>query len=414
MIDAAIAAEASDKIAAARVYLLKEKPFFGVLARALRVEPSAGVPAFRLHADDRLEIQPGAVLALRFPALCARLAHLALHAALGAFARRAARAPHRWNVAHDLAVDPLLRAAGLAVSAGLPSADLPEGASAEEHYARLPEEARPADEWCDLADPSPPPDAPATSRSTRGRDGDAPSPLETRAQELLWRMRLAAALQEEIASGGKTFGDRPAWIDDLVQATVAPPPDWSVTLQRSLAALTRTERTYLRPSRRMSALAGAAGIAPDLVSMPGRRVRPAGRLVSIVDTSASIDAATLARFLGTLAAAATAEGIEELRLVQADAAVTRDELVSAGELLFRKVAIVGRGGTDFGPALRMLAREARATGERWTAVYLTDLDGRMPAADETAGVDVLWVVPGKAAVTPPFGRVLEMPAAERP
>jgi predicted metal-dependent peptidase len=412
MSGAATAAEATDKIAAARVYLLKEKPFLGVLARALRVEPSPAVTAFRLHADDRLEVRPEAVLALRFPALVARLAHLALHAALGAFARRAARDPRRWNVAHDLAVDPLLRAAGLGVAAGLPPADLPEGASAEEHYAHLPEGARPADDWCDLADPPPRPDAPAAGRFTRERD-EAGSPLAMRAQELAWRMRLAAALQEEIAAGGKTFGERPAWIDELVQATVAPPPDWSVTLQRSLSTLTRTDRTYLRPSRRMSALAGPTG-SPELVTMPGRRVRPAGRLVAIIDTSASLGAATLARFLGTLAAAATAEGIEELRLVQADAAVTRDEALAASELILRKIAIVGRGGTDFGPALRMLAREARGTGERWTAVYLTDLDGRLPEAAETAGVDVLWVVPGKAAHRPPFGLLLEMRAAERP
>ena len=51
----AAARGAIDKIAAARVWLLKEKPFFGVLARALRVEPSAALgTAFRLHANDRV------------------------------------------------------------------------------------------------------------------------------------------------------------------------------------------------------------------------------------------------------------------------------------------------------------------------------------------------------------------------
>jgi predicted metal-dependent peptidase len=445
---AAAAAQAVDKIAAARVWLLKEKPFFGVLARALLVEPTLAVPAFRLTPDDRLRANALVVLDLRFPTLCARLAHLCLHAALGAFVRRAAREPLRWNVAHDLAVDPLLRAAGLAVSAGLPAFELPPGASAEEYYARLPEGVRPDDAWCDLTDPPPPPDAPIAGNFTRQDDGEgndpgdgndpdkpggegrsdeadpgddgaeepgggdddteAPSPLEARAAALQWKMRLGAALKEEIASGGKTFGEIPAWIEELVQATIEPPPEWSATLQRSIAMLARSERSFLRPSRRMSALAGPDGEWPEVVAMPGRRVVPAGKLVSVIDTSSSIDAPTLARFLGSLASVATAEGFDEVRLVQADAEVTRDETVFAAELLFQKVAIVGRGGTDFGPALRALALESRVSGERLTVVYLTDLDGRFPAPAEVRPLEVLWVIPGKATTLPPFGRVLEM------
>jgi predicted metal-dependent peptidase len=422
--------------------LLKEKPFFGVLARALAVEITLAVPAFRLTPDDRLRANALVVLEMRFPVLCARLAHLCLHAALGAFVRRAAREPLRWNVAHDLAIDPLLRAAGLAVSAGLPAFELPPGASAEEYYGLLPEGLRPDDAWCDLADPPPPPEAPIAGKFTRqddgegddpgegrrpdqpggddrpeegdgdateDRGGDAPDPgLDARARALQWKMRLGAAIEEEAASGGKTFGEMPAWIEDLVEATIEPPPEWSAALQRSISMLVRSGRSFLRPSRRMSALAGPEGEWPEVVAMPGRRVVPAGKLVSVIDTSASIDAAVLARFLGALVAVATAEGIDEIRLVQADAAVTGDETVYAAELLFRKVAITGRGGTDYGPALLALARESKRSAERYTVVYLTDLDGRFPSAAEVAHLDVLWAVPGKPARVPPFGRVLEM------
>jgi predicted metal-dependent peptidase len=448
---AAAAAQAVDKIAAARVWLLKEKPFFGVLARALQVEATLKVPAFRLTPDDRLLANALAVLEMRFPSLCARLAHLCLHAALGAFVRRGAREPLRWNVAHDLAIDPLLRAAGFNLGASLSSADLPPGASAEEYFALLPEDAKPDDLWCDLSEPPPPPDAPPAGNFTRqdddqgsdpGSHGDQqgkdpkpaegepedddedddeedddeeeePSPLEARARELQWKMRLAAALEEELASGGKTFGETPAWIDELVQATIEPPPDWTAALQQSISMLTRTGRSFLRPSRRMSALVGPDGAWPEVVAMPGRRILPAGKLVSVIDTSASIEAATLRRFLGALCAIATSEGFDEIRLLQADAEVTKDETVFAAELLFHEVAIVGRGGTDFGPALRKLAEESRREGERYTVVYLTDLDGRFPKAVETRPLEVLWVVPGKAAKPPPFGRLLEMALAAR-
>jgi predicted metal-dependent peptidase len=424
----ATARGAIDKIAAARVWLLKEKPFFGVLARALVVEPSPTLAsAFRLHPDDSLLVHPRAVLALPFPRLSARLSHLCLHAALGAYVRRRERTAARWNLAHDLAIEPLLREAGLKAAAGEVPEWLHAGMSAEEVYELLPADAAPAPEWCDLVDApepeteerSPPPGAP---RGTAGEDaGESPgdaepedpaarspeAPHEVRARELAWKMRLAEALEVERASGGKTWGAVPAWIDAMVGAQIAPPPSWTLALQRSVAALARSERTFLRPSRRQSAIAFDAGEEwPEVVSMPGRRVVFAGRLVAIVDTSASMDEATLAVALGAVASAATAEGVDEVRLVQADAEVTSDEIVSPADLLIREIAIKGRGGTSFVPALTMLAREARTTRERFTAVYLTDLDGTFPERKAVRGVDVLWVTTVTRPV--PFGRVLRI------
>src|SRR5258706_14772909 len=101
---AAAATQATDKIAAARVWLLKEKPFFGVLARALLVEPTLAVTAFRLTPLDKLLANALVVLELPFPSLTAPIAHVTLHAALGAFVRRGPRDPLRWNAAHDLAI----------------------------------------------------------------------------------------------------------------------------------------------------------------------------------------------------------------------------------------------------------------------------------------------------------------------
>src|SRR3954471_3854430 len=202
----ASAAGAIDKIAAARVWLFKEKPFFGVLARALAIVPSAEVPAFRLYADDRLLVNPLSVLRTPFPALCARLAHLALHAALGGFVRRGDRDPWRWNLAHDLAIDPLVRGAGLSLGLPPPPDEVAPGAHAEQIFALLPEGARPGAAWCDisdapLSDPPPPPPAPpgpgtgdASESDAEGASPspiDAPSRMDQQARALTWKMRLA-------------------------------------------------------------------------------------------------------------------------------------------------------------------------------------------------------------------------------
>ena len=206
---AASASGALDKIAAARVWLLKEKPFFGVLSRALTIDPRADERAFRLFADDRLAVNPLVVLRTPFPALAARLAHVALHAALGGFVRRGEREARRWNLAHDLAIDPLVRGAGLPLGLPPPPDELPPGSSAEDIFAVLPEGAAPGDDWCDLSDVAardePPPDAPAGA--------SAPPPVTSNVDEqtraLAWKMRLATAMQEERASGGKTWATSP-------------------------------------------------------------------------------------------------------------------------------------------------------------------------------------------------------------
>ncbi len=446
---AGAARQARDKLAAARVWLMKHKPFFGVLARALRLELTLEVGGFRLLPDDRLRANPIVVLQACFPSLCARLAHISMHAALAAFGRRRDREARRWNVAHDHAIHPLLDAAELSVgntASGL-LMELPKGASAEQYYAALPEGIAPDPLWCDLCDPKPSEDAAIAGTFTRQDDGEEPGgedrdgpddnerqpseqhpqnqadPSEAsleappsmtapsaddRGRELQWKMRLGAAHEEELASGGKTFGDMPDWIDELVRATIEPPADWSVILQQAVSTLHRTERSYLRPSRRMSALVGADGRWPDVVSMPGRRIEQAGQLVAVVDTSASISPATLARFLGVVASAATAEGIDDVRLLQADAAITSDKTIFAAELLFEEIAMTGRGGTDFTPALESLAREARKRVQRFTVAYLTDLDGHFPATSPERFLDVLWIVPQRTDKTPPFGRLVEM------
>lgn len=416
--------QARDKLAAARVWLMKHKPFFGVLARAFRLVPSNATAAFRLLPDDSLLYLPLSILRMSFPQLCARLAHLSLHAALGAFRRRQEREERRWNVAHDLAIEPLLDAAGLSCRAkDVGSEVLAAGASAEAYFAMLKPSAEPEAEWCDLCDSVPeespgqhPPGGSGTEASKADADpknGSDPNPskpesatesIEDKGRELEWKLRLVAALEEEARSGGRTFGDQPAWIEEMLRARIRPTVPWSAALQRSLSALQRSGRSFLRPSRRMSALAEEESSWPSTVTMPGRRIEHAGLLAVVVDTSASITTAMLERFLTEVVSVATAEGIDEVRLLQADAAVTADRVLFGAELLFEPIAIFGRGGSNFEPALMRLQADAVEQGRPFTAVYLSDLDGHFGPAP--THVDVLWVAPIKPKQPPPFGTLL--------
>jgi predicted metal-dependent peptidase len=464
--ETAVARQALDKIAAARIWLTKERPLLGVLARALRATTSLSITGpIAIVVDDRLLVHPEHALRTPFPALVARIAHVVLHAALGGFVRRGHRPLARWNLAHDLAIDPLVRAAGLesdyeiddALLAELPS-ELLGGPSSAQGGAMAAESidaalerldaarAIPRTDWIDLYLDAPEDVPPETEASPpeivdpslgvvgkgavplpgqgagiadsvgdeseddkqEGRDDLAPNDAgegqerqKRRAAEVTWRMRLAEAIAEDRAAGEPTWGKLPQWAQEWMQATVEPPPSWTAVLQRAVAALSRTERSYLRPSRRSAAI----GWSSD-VRLAGRRVVPAGQLAAVLDTSGSIDEPTMRRALGSIAAAATAEGLDEVRLIQADAEITDDRVMSPTDMLRAPIAVIGRGGTRFTPALELLAWEANQCGERGGVVYLTDLEGEFPGDWVTRYLDVLWVTNGTGSA--PFGKTVRM------
>jgi predicted metal-dependent peptidase len=452
--EATIDRQALDKLAAARIWLTKERPLLGVLARPLRPVIARALTApLAVLPDDRLLVQPELALRTPFPQLCARVAHVTLHAALGGFARRRSRPLARWNLAHDLAIDPLVRASGLesdyaiedVLVAELPASILAGPASvkggsiaAETADAALAtiemksnEQATPLPvpnaEWIDLLLAPPddvPPDDPQEAQpetkvdpslGVTGKgavplpgdgagigdvaDGEGSTPSPQGAGAVTWRSRLADAIATDRAAGSPTWGRLPEWAREWIEATIEPPPNWNVALQHAVAMLARAQRSYLRPSRRSAAIGWDAD-----VRLAGRRVVPAGQLAAVIDTSGSIDEPTLRRALGSIASAATAEGLDEIRLVQADAEVTDDRIYAPSDLLRAPISIVGRGGTRFGPALELVAIEARKRGERAGVVYLTDLEGEFPDAAVARFVDVLWVTYGTNVA--PFGKTV--------
>ena len=55
-----------------------------------------------------------------------------------------------------------------------------------------------------------------------------------------------------------------------------------------------------------------------------------------------------------------------------------------------------------------IGENLRRTVERFSVVYLTDLDGMLPRSKDAKALDVLWVVPRKPRRKPPFGTVVVM------
>jgi predicted metal-dependent peptidase len=167
---------------------------------------------------------------------------------------------------------------------------------------------------------------------------------------------------------------------------------WEAALQRWLESVAPGDRTFVRPSRR--------GADRTDVVLPGRK--RAGWILNVVlDTSGSM-ADEIPRALGAIADFCDAVAVDQVRLVQCDAAVTADQFLTPAEVARHE--ITGYGGSDLSPALRHLADDPNVEA----VLVLTDGDIEYPAEEMPYGV--LWLLPahGSPSFRPPYGQVLTM------
>jgi predicted metal-dependent peptidase len=166
---------------------------------------------------------------------------------------------------------------------------------------------------------------------------------------------------------------------------------WHVAIQRWLEGVSPGERTYMRASRR--------GAERSDIVLAGRQ-RTSMMLNVVLDTSGSMSE-EIPFALGAIADFCEATGIDDIRVIQCDTAVTSDEMLSPGELAEYEVR--GYGGSDLTPALIALSADPQVT----SAIIITDGDITYPS--EPMPYAVLWAVPGETTTfAPPYGRVVTM------
>ncbi|MDO9190159.1 MAG: hypothetical protein Q7U24_09820, partial [Sulfurimicrobium sp.] len=303
------------KLAAARTRLILDKPFLGALALRLPMVAADAKWCPTSATDARkFYYNPAYIAALTLEETQFVLAHEALHCALSHFARRQHRVKHRWDVACDHAINPLLVADGLKPPPGVLLLDAYAGMTAEEIYPCIGDNN--SDQTMDQHlydseeseggqdgenDQEPQQDGGGSSgRQQRdeaegsggaqqqdpqeGQGGAAqPPPLSVKERDELgrqWQQRMAAAAQQAMAAG-KMGGALARLVDHLLQ----PQLPWRMLLARYLTQVARDDYSYMRPSRREGSV-----IFPSLRS---------GQvdLVVALDTSGSVGEKELAQFL---------------------------------------------------------------------------------------------------------------------
>jgi predicted metal-dependent peptidase len=383
--------QAARALAAARVRLVlgrdAKSAFFATLV--LRLVPEPGWDLDTVATDGRvLRYFPPFVTGLSPDELVGVLAHEVMHCALAHPARRGDRDLDNWNVACDLAINPLLVAAGVVLppSRLMPGegayADLDPGHPAEEYYARLPGPK-------DSSNGSNGGEAPAGDPGGCGQVVDPANgdPAEGRQVEAGWQV---AVSQAQAAAAGR--GPLPAGLGRAVDRVLHLPADWREVLREFVSAAARNDYTWTRPNRRF--------VAQGLY-LPGLHSEELGEVVLAVDTSGSIDE----KLLGVFAAEANAVlGAYDcsVTVLYHDTEVQKVQTWQAadGPLVLDPV---GGGGTSHACVFDWLICSGASPA---CVICLTDLQTEFPA--NQPAVPVLWAVPGPAPTDPPFGRVVSL------
>jgi predicted metal-dependent peptidase len=415
------------KLAAARTRLILDKPFLGALV--LRLPMQAARPDWcpTTATDARaFYYNPEYIASLSIEQTQFMLAHEALHCALSHFARRQHRVQHRWDLACDYAVNPLLIDDGLKPPPNALNMPLYKGMTAEEIYPLLDDndQSQTLDKHAYDAQGEGKDQAQGTDRGMRERDleqdrqspqprdrdqqdasrtlgppqtesdsddgggASQPEPLSPDERETLavqWQQRMAGAAQQAMQAG-KLGGELRRMIDHLLQ----PQLPWRMLLARYMTALARDDYSYSRPSRREG----------DFI-MPSLRSQSLD-LVVAVDTSGSIKDGEMEEFIDEIDAL-KGQVRARVTLLPCDAKLCDGApwLFEPWEQFRRPEGVKGGGGTSFTPVFDWVEQAGRRPD---LLVYFTDADGAFPKVEPP--YPVIWLVKGKSKV--PWGERIQL------
>ena len=409
--------------------LLRDQPFFGSLALRLPIRADASRETL---ASDGHEIRysPQWVADTDADLIKTAIGRVVLACTLKHHTRRRERDPECWQHASQLVTHGLLRDAGFTLP---PDAEAWEGLSVEQAYDRLPEpkdcdgegndsptsgaggsvadaqsaasgddpggcdnpcdndhpqdEDDPAadgggDDSGDTGDPSDGGDPKDKDRPGTGGGSDTPpsfdpggtgeimdagsrngdggasaeAPIDTAAEEQAWDEAMHQAL-----SLAKAQGKSPGAVEETIRGAHASVLDWRTLLRRYMTDAARSDYSWTLPNRRF---------IDDGLYLPSIRGQGIDTIAVIIDTSASLPAATLATFWSEVREIAAELQPETVIVLQVDAAL-QDAADYAASDLPEEIALKGRGGTDFRPGFTWLAEQGLRPS---CCLYFTDME----------------------------------------
>ena len=425
-----------NKISAARTKLILDKPFLGALVLRLPLKVADPSWCATTGTDARkFYYNPDFIDALKPAEVQFILAHEALHCALSHFSRREHRIKHRWDLACDYAINPILIEEGLTPPTGILTLKQYEGMSAEEIYPLIDD-----NDMSDTIDQhlydkedqtseggqtssdnpldeqnqgnKPPPEKPYNEDSNgshsdnnkeqspenaQGKQefdenagaSEAPPPPLNQAEagelSIQWQQRMAGAAQQA-QQAGKLSAIMKRLIDLSLQAKLP----WRLLLARYMSAMARDDHSYTRPSTRR----GDPAIFPTLKS------HEVNVLVAL-DVSGSVSDKELNACLSEIN---TIKGQMRARitLIACDSGIIEGfpQVFEPWDEISFSDSVLGGGTTDFQPVFAWASQQDKQPD---IVIYFTDAMGKFPSEPH---YPVVWLVKGKAKT--PWGQRIQL------
>jgi len=405
-----------EKLTKARTQLILDKPFLGNLV--LRLPLKAAGSWCKTSATDAKNFyyNPSFINKLDNHQTKFVLIHEALHCALTHFSRRGNRDKHKWDLACDFAINPLLVKEGFRPPLDLPIFHQYENMIAEEIYPMIDDniDTEPMDQH--LYDDNPDDDANESDGGMKEDDlqgktdessaggknknnqntseseslADQPNPLTPDEMQQLstqWQKNLSSSAQLA-QQAGKLDGEFAKLIDFFLQPQVS----WQSLLAQHMSSLARDDFSYKRPSRR-----GGENNA-ILPSLKSSQID-----ISVaIDTSGSISQEEIDEFISEINAIKS-NIRASITLIACDEKISQDLIwryESWDELIFPN-SLGGGRGTNFTPVFEYINQQDSPPN---VLIYFTDAKGKFPSIEPS--YPVIWLVKGKETI--PWGSRIQL------
>ena len=380
-----------DMLSRARAITVLSHPFFGALLLRMKMVPDPTIPTTMCNGEQ-IRYNPAFIEEQTVNKAVGLLCATTMHMVMLHHLRRGTREPRKWNLACDMAIEMILRSAGV---------DLPQknaippkmlGLSAEHIYNELPDfppdpsgqgQSQGQGQGQDDGQSKPNPDP-----GGNGGVEDSPGTKKQDQQQIMQEEADMNAATAQAAQQARTMGNLPKGISELIEKALRPIIHWPAVLRRFMTDRKPDDFTWSRGNRRY--------IGEGLY-LPSMNTEPSGEIAIFVDTSGSVTSKELSQFLAEIQAISEDIRPTVLHVIGCDAAVQSVQRFEPGEQI--SVTIKGRGGTDFRPPFDYLTQHGINPK---CIVYLTD---GYPCAwpdEERIHCPVLWCINNDHA-KPPFG-----------
>ena len=360
--------KARDLLTNARTSLLLDHFFFGRLALYLEFVEE---PECKTLAVDGKHIfyNPDFILTLSRDLIKSALVHEVMHCVFTHMSRRGSRAPRKWNMAGDYAINDIIKQAGFVLDKNWLHNPAYVGMSAEHIYDLLPDDG------------------------SGGSGKESQDEIRDAAESEAGKTDMAIDWQiatTQAAQAAKEHGSVPKGLERIIGDITTPKVPWREVLQRFITQISKDDYTWSRPNKKF---------LQQGFFMPSLYSESMGEIAVVIDTSGSIDQPTLDAFGAEIKAIVAQTRPSKTVVVYCDAEVNHVDEYGPGEDM--KFVAHGGGGTDFRPPFNLMAKRDTPPV---ALVYLTDMYGPFPKQEPD--YPVLWCATSN--VVGPFGETLRI------